>query len=77
VCFWSFLETQVENPKPPFAQPVGVETNELQQSFRREIACKICGALVRLDKCKIDEDGRAVHERCYFEKVSARNNPEI
>lgn len=68
---------KVENPKPPFAQPAGFGMNEVQQSSPREIACGICGALVRLDKCKIDEDGRAVHASCYFEKVSARNNPEI
>ena len=27
--------------------------------------CSICDKLVSLQDCKIDEDGRAVHENCY------------
>ena len=32
-------------------------------------ACRMCGNPVALEECKIDEDGQAVHERCYVEKV--------
>jgi hypothetical protein len=35
--------------------------------------CRICGKAVLLENCKIDEEGVAVHARCYCEKVS-RNN---
>jgi hypothetical protein len=29
------------------------------------VRCSICDKLVSLQDCKIDEDGRAVHENCY------------
>jgi len=32
-------------------------------------ACWICGNPVALEECKTDEDGQAVHELCYVEKV--------
>ena len=28
--------------------------------------CVVCDLPVSLEDCKIDEDGRAVHERCYI-----------
>jgi len=31
--------------------------------------CWICGEPVRLEDCKIDEQGRAVHENCYITRV--------
>lgn len=34
------------------------------------VLCTICERPVDLKKCKTDEDGSAVHETCYFEKVS-------
>ena len=36
------------------------------------ISCSICGKAVVLEKCKIDEDGKAVHENCYFNKLAGR-----
>lgn len=33
------------------------------------ITCAICSKPVALEKCKIDEDGHAVHEDCYFHKL--------
>ena len=32
--------------------------------------CWICGRAVRLDTCKTDEHGCAVHERCYLAKIA-------
>jgi len=32
-------------------------------------ACWMCGNPVALEECKTDEDGQAVHELCYVEKV--------
>jgi hypothetical protein len=31
--------------------------------------CWICGNKVSLERCKIDEHGRAVHEQCYVAKI--------
>lgn len=31
--------------------------------------CSICGKEVSLHDCKTDEQGRAVHEACYAEKI--------
>jgi hypothetical protein len=31
--------------------------------------CWICGKAVLLEVCKIDEQGRAVHETCYLTSV--------
>jgi hypothetical protein len=40
--------------------------------------CWICGNVVSLEKCKIDEHGRAVHEDCYVAKIQlhAVNTPQ-
>ncbi len=40
--------------------------------------CWICGAAVSLEKCKIDEHGRAVHEQCYLAKIHLQsgNTPQ-
>jgi hypothetical protein len=34
------------------------------------VSCVICGTSVELEHCKINEDGRAVHENCYIEKLA-------
>jgi len=34
------------------------------------ITCSICRQPVVLEKCKIDEDGHAVHANCYFQKLA-------
>jgi len=33
------------------------------------VHCAICGKIVDLKLCKTDEEGRAVHEDCYEEKM--------
>jgi len=35
--------------------------------------CWICGNRVSLERCKIDEHGRAVHEDCYVAKIALQN----
>lgn len=35
--------------------------------------CWICGRIVRLDACKTDEHGCAVHEQCYVAKMALAN----
>jgi hypothetical protein len=32
-----------------------------------EFLCSICFKPIQLERCKIDEDGRPVHELCYVE----------
>jgi hypothetical protein len=34
------------------------------------VVCAICGNPVDLECCKIDEDGDAVHDKCYLAKMS-------
>ncbi len=31
--------------------------------------CWICGNAVRLEQCKIDAQGQAIHEKCYVAKL--------
>lgn len=38
--------------------------------------CWICGEPVRLEDCKIDELGRAVHENCYITRVLPDRAPQ-
>ena len=33
--------------------------------------CAICTRLLKLETCKVDEFGRAVHDGCYLSKVAA------
>lgn len=32
-------------------------------------SCPICHEPVSLERCKTDEDGRAIHEDCYVRKI--------
>lgn len=34
------------------------------------VLCALCGYSVVLEKCKIDENGMAVHQDCYVRKVA-------
>lgn len=38
-------------------------------SSARPVLCVICGVPTELERCKIDEAGEAVHDKCYFAKV--------
>jgi hypothetical protein len=35
----------------------------------RKASCPICKRPVSLERCKTDEDGRAIHEDCYVRKI--------
>lgn len=35
--------------------------------------CSICFKGISLEDCKIDEDGRPVHEKCYAERMLHRS----
>ena len=37
--------------------------------------CALCNQPVRLEDCKINEDGCPAHEECYVKKVCAAENP--
>jgi hypothetical protein len=37
--------------------------------------CWICHQPVLLEDCKIDEHGRAMHEKCYLAQLAARKGP--
>ena len=37
-------------------------------------ACSICAIPVKLEECKTDEEGRAVHEQCYVTKLTGEGN---
>lgn len=36
---------------------------------RKHAACPICRQPVSLERCKTDENGRAIHEDCYVRKI--------
>lgn len=33
--------------------------------------CVICNDSVRLEECKADENGQAIHEECYVSKIKS------
>ncbi len=46
--------------------------DELNESFDPRFAnCVICNKLCELTGCKIDEEGRPVHEHCYTAKLKS------
>jgi len=54
--------------------PVAVAKQVAQaeaQSSRRMVACAICGLRVELEECKVDENGDAVHDKCYLASMMA------
>ena len=36
---------------------------------KKQAVCPICQQPVSLERCKTDEDGRAIHEDCYVRKI--------
>jgi hypothetical protein len=53
----------------PIALAKRVAQAEAQLSQEGMIACAICGLRVELEHCKIDEDGGAVHDKCYLASI--------
>jgi hypothetical protein len=39
---------------------------------RKIVTCVICSKPVSLEVARIDENGQAVHEECYMERVQAK-----
>jgi hypothetical protein len=35
--------------------------------------CRICGKILKLENCKIDENGGPVHEACYVAKIALKS----
>jgi hypothetical protein len=54
----------------PVALAKQVAEEERRGSQVQPVSCVICGAPVQLEHCKVDEDGGAIHEACYFERLS-------
>jgi hypothetical protein len=60
---------------PRFEQvPIEVARKVAQQEKSKmnrlgKSVCAICGNEVKLEHCKIDEDGEPVHSECYVNKV--------
>ncbi len=48
-----------------------VAQREKMISVSRESECSICGKAVKLEQCKVDENGNPVHDHCYVRKVRA------
>jgi len=63
----------VQRPKLNF-QDIAIEDvlsiAERERVLRQSRRCSICGAPVELERCKIDENGDAVHDDCYLLKAS-------
>jgi hypothetical protein len=36
------------------------------------VRCVVCAQPVELEHCKTDENGKAVHEKCYLKKTAAK-----
>jgi hypothetical protein len=69
----------MKNPRMQFETiPVYMAKNaaENSQNNSRFASCAICRQPIELEHCKTDEDGSAVHENCYIEKVGENNKPE-
>jgi hypothetical protein len=47
-----------------------IAEKEVDSSLSRATRCVICGKPVEIERCKTDEDGDAVHEKCYVGKVT-------
>ena len=48
---------------------------ETKVSVTGIVPCAICGLRVELEQCKVNEDGQAVHEKCYF--ASMMSPPDL
>ena len=55
----------------PIAVAKQVAQAEAELSRGRMIPCAICGLRVELERCKIDEHGDAVHDKCYLASMIA------
>ena len=42
----------------------------------RLLPCVICNQSISLEESKVTEDGKPVHEECYYQKIKARKERE-
>jgi hypothetical protein len=40
------------------------------------LTCAICNQPISLEESKVTEDGKAVHEECYYQKIKMRKEAE-
>jgi hypothetical protein len=40
------------------------------------LTCMICNQAISLEESKVTEDGKAVHEECYYQKNKTRKEAE-
>jgi hypothetical protein len=59
----SFEQVPIELVKRIAAQPLSLTATGLA-------SCAVCGEPVELERCKTDEHGRAVHQRCYVARLT-------
>jgi hypothetical protein len=45
---------------------------DLKSANANFVPCVICGKPVELERCKTDENGKAVHEKCYLKAAAAK-----
>ena len=50
--------------------PLNLVLKALHIAQTHSVSCAVCGKPVDLQTCKVDEDGTAIHDACYFERVS-------
>jgi hypothetical protein len=61
--------------QPSSLEPAGDPEPDATQSRRSgQVSCVICGSLVSLENCKLDEHGSPVHDHCYFDSLSGLNH---
>jgi len=60
-------------PLEPATQP---ERDGAQTPHSGQVYCLICGSLVSLENCKLNEHGDPVHDHCYFHSVSSPVIPD-
>jgi hypothetical protein len=71
-----YMKIAVAKPKTFFEQvPLEIAKKAIREygPGAPPIVCGLCAKSIALENCKIDENGRAVHEDCYFYTLSSRN----
>jgi hypothetical protein len=63
----SQVVTQFEQVPLEWVKKV-VEREDISSGLR-PATCAVCGQPVKLEECKTDEDGAAVHAACYISRI--------
>jgi hypothetical protein len=51
-------------------EQVPIETARASVARNGLAFCAVCGDAVALEECKTDERGQAVHQKCYFARLT-------